>query len=250
MRAEDRAVLYCVFGDVHGNLEALEAVLTDAEKQGAERYLCVGDIVGYGADPGPCLERVRALTTQVVAGNHDCAVVGRAEIEYFNHFAKAAVLWTREHISPGQHAFLAGLPLTLTLDSVTVVHATVHQPAEFGYIESAFVARLSFEALQTAIGFVGHSHVPVTFFYEESGDEIWFTQDEDIPLGEFTKSIVNTGSVGQPRDDNPAAAYALYDAGANAVTIRRVPYDIETAKRKIIDAGLPEVLAARLALGR
>ena len=243
-------MIYCVFGDVHGNLEALEAVLADAEKQGAERYLCVGDIVGYGADPGPCLERVRALTTQVVAGNHDCAVVGRAEIEYFNHFAKAAVLWTREQLSPGQQAFLAGLPLTLTVNSLTVVHATVHKPAEFGYIESAFVARQSFHALDTAVGFVGHSHVPVTFFYEQSGDEIWFTQDEEIPLGEFSKSIVNIGSVGQPRDDNWMAAYALYDSGANVVTIRRVSYDIETAKRKILDAGLPEVLAARLALGR
>ncbi|MFC1806730.1 metallophosphoesterase family protein, partial [Planctomycetota bacterium] len=241
-------MIYCVFGDIHANLEALEAVLSDAEKQGAERYLCVGDIVGYGADPGPCLERVRALTTQVVAGNHDCAVVGRADIEYFNHFAKAAVLWTREQLTPGQHAFLTGLPLTLTVNSLTVVHATVHRPEEFGYIESALVARLSFAALQTAIGFVGHSHVPVTFFYEESGDEIWFSQDGEIPLGEFSKSIINIGSVGQPRDDNPQAAYALYDSDAKVVTIRRIPYDIETAKRKIIDAGLPEVLAARLML--
>lgn len=243
-------MIYCVFGDIHANLEALEAVLADAEKQGAERYLCVGDIVGYGADPGPCLERVRALTTQVVAGNHDCAVVGRAEIEYFNHFAKAAVLWTREQLSPGQQAFLAGLPLTLTVNGLTVVHATVHDPAEFGYIESAIVARKSFEALETPVGFVGHSHVPVTFFYEENGDEIWFTQDEEVPLAEFSKSIVNIGSVGQPRDDNWHAAYALYDDEAHVVTIRRLPYDIETAKQKILDAGLPAVLAARLGLGR
>lgn len=241
---------YCVFGDVHGNLEALEAVLADAEKQGAERYLCVGDIVGYGADPGPCLERVRAVTTQVVAGNHDCAVVERADIEYFNHFAKEAILWTRAQLSPGQQAFLAGLPLTLQLDGLTVVHATVHEPQQFGYIESALVARLSFEALQTRLGFVGHSHVPVAFFYQESADEIWFTQDADIPLGEFSKSIINIGSVGQPRDDNPLAAYALYDTEQNAVAIRRVPYDIETAKRKILEAGLPEILAARLDLGR
>ncbi len=243
-------MIYCVFGDIHANLEALEAVLTDAEKQGAERYLCVGDIVGYGADPGPCLERVRALTTQIVAGNHDCAVVGRTDIEYFNHFAKAAVLWTRDQLSPGQQAFLTGLPLTLTLNGVTVVHATVHKPAEFGYIESGFVARQSFQALHTPVGFVGHSHVPVTFFYEEHGDEIWFTQDEEIPLGEFSKSIVNIGSVGQPRDDNWQAAYAVYDAEANVVTIRRVDYDIETAQQKILDAGLPAVLAARLKMGR
>ena len=243
-------MLYCVFGDIHGNLEALEAVLADAEKQGAERYLCVGDMVGYGADPGPCLERVRALTTQIVAGNHDCAVVGRADIEYFNHFAKEAVLWTRTRLSPGQQAFLAGLPLMLQLNDLTVVHATVHEPQYFGYIESAVVARLSFEALETSIGFVGHSHVPVTFFYEQAADEIWYSQDLEVPLGEFSRAIVNVGSVGQPRDDNPLSAYALYDSDQKLITIRRVPYDIETAKRKIIEAGLPEVLAARLGLGR
>ena len=243
-------MLYCVFGDIHGNLESLEAVLADAEKQGAERYLCVGDMVGYGADPGPCLERVRALTTQVVAGNHDCAVVGRADIEYFNHFAKEAVLWTQARLTAGQQAFLAGLPLMLQLNDVTVVHATVHEPQLFGYIESALVARRSFEALETPVGFVGHSHVPVTFFYEQEADEIWYSQDPEIPLGEFSKAIVNVGSVGQPRDDNPLASYALYDTDQHLVTVRRIPYDIETAKLKIIDAGLPEVLAARLALGR
>lgn len=243
-------MLYCVFGDIHGNLEALEAVLADAEKQGAERYLCVGDVVGYGADPGPCLERVRALTTQIVAGNHDCAVVGRTDVEYFNHFAKAAILWTQQNLSPGQQAFITGLPLCLQLNGLTVVHATVHDPHEFGYIESAVVARKSFEALETRVGFVGHSHVPVTFFYEENGDEIWYTQDPEIPLGEFAKAIVNIGSVGQPRDDNPQAAYALYDSDRNFASIRRVSYDVETAKQKILDAGLPEVLAARLSMGR
>jgi diadenosine tetraphosphatase ApaH/serine/threonine PP2A family protein phosphatase len=241
---------YCVFGDIHGNLEALEAVLADAEKQGSERYLCVGDVVGYGADPHKCIARVRELTSQVVAGNHDCAVVGRAGVEYFNLYAREAILWTGGQLSPDEKAFLWGLPLSLVVNGLTVVHATVHEPEGFGYIDNDLMARLSFEALQTEIGFVGHSHVPVTFFYEEHGDEIWYSQDAEIPLGGFTKTIVNVGSVGQPRDDNPQAAYALLDTERRAVSIRRVPYDIEAARQKILAAGLPEILAARLLLGR
>jgi len=241
---------YGVLGDIHGNLEALEAVLADAERRGVERYLCVGDIVGYGANPSECVARVRGLTSQIVAGNHDCAVVGRADVEYFNLYARDAVLWTRDHLGADDQAFLRGLPLSLQVNGLTLVHSTVHEPDLFGYIESALAARLSFEALQTDIAFVGHSHVPVTFFYEQNGDEIWYSQDAEIPLGDFSKAIVNVGSVGQPRDDNPQAAYAIYDSSLRTVTIRRVPYDVEATRQKILLAGLPEVLAARLLLGR
>jgi len=241
---------YCVLGDIHGNLEALEAVLADAEKQGVGRYLCVGDIVGYGANPSECVARSRELTSQIVAGNHDCAVVGRTDIDYFNFFAREAILWSAAQLSAEDKAFLGGLPLSLEVDGLLVVHATVHEPQLFGYIESALSARLSFDALKTDVAFVGHSHVPVTFFYEERGHEIWYTQDPEIPIGEFSKTIVNVGSVGQPRDDNPDAAYAIVDADERTVAIRRVAYDIETAKQKILDAGLPEVLAARLIMGR
>lgn len=241
---------YGVLGDIHGNLEALEAVLADAEKHGVERYLCVGDIVGYGANPTECVARIRGLTSQIVAGNHDCAVVGRADVEYFNLYARDAVLWTRDHLAPDDQAFLRGLPLSLLVNGLTLVHSTVHEPDLFGYIESALAARLSFEALQTDIAFVGHSHVPVTFFYEQNGDEIWYSQDAEIPLGDFSKAIINVGSVGQPRDDNPQAAYAIYDSSLRTVTIRRLPYDVEATRQKILAAGLPEVLAARLLLGR
>ena len=243
-------VRYCIFGDVHGNLEALETILADARRQETDRYVCVGDIVGYGANPSDCIDRIQRLTRQVVAGNHDCAVVGRTDIEYFNFFAREAVLWTQQQLTPEQSSYLRGLPLTLELDGMTVVHATVHQPSLFGYIESAMAARQSFDAMTSKLAFVGHSHVPVTFFYEDQGEEIWYSQDNEVPLGDFSKTIVNVGSVGQPRDDNPRAAYAVYDSEQRKVTIRRVEYDVEAARQKIIDAGLPEVLAARLLLGR
>ena len=244
------ALLYCVFGDVHGNLEALESVLGHAAEQGAERYICVGDIVGYGANPQECMERVRALTDHIVAGNHDCAVVGRADVEYFNPFAREAVSWTAEHLAQDHRDFIAQLPLMIQVDGLSVVHSTVHSPELFGYIESSLAARLSFEALQTDLCFVGHSHVPVTFFYEAEGEGIWYSQDAETPLGEYAKAIINVGSVGQPRDDNPRAAYVLYDTGQQLVTLHRVPYDIETARQKILDAGLPQILGERLLLGR
>ena len=241
---------YCIFGDVHGNIEALEAVLADAVRQAVDRYICVGDIVGYGANPGECVAQVKAVTTQIVAGNHDCAVVGRTDVEYFNLFAREAVLWTQGQLSMEDKAFLRGLPLMLRTDGLTIVHATVHQPELFGYIESAMAARMSFDALEDVLAFVGHSHVPVTFFYDQQGEEIWYSQDSEIPLGDFSKTIVNVGSVGQPRDDNPRAGYAVYDTDQRRVTIRRVAYDVEAARQKIVEAGLPEVLAARLQLGR
>ncbi len=243
-------MLYCIFGDIHGNLEALEAVLADAREQQADAYVCVGDIVGYGANPSECIAKVREVTDKTVAGNHDWAAVGRTDIEYFNIFAREAVLWTQNHLSEEQKTFLSRLPLTIELDRFTVVHSTPHRPELFGYIENAMAARLSFQALTSPLAFVGHSHVPVTFFYEDDGEEIWYTQETEIPLGDFSKTIVNVGSVGQPRDDNPKAAYALYDTDRQLVTIRRVEYDVETAKQKILDAGLPEVLAARLLIGR
>ncbi len=241
---------YCVFGDVHGNLEALEAVVADARRHGAERYACVGDIVGYGASPSECIDRVQSLTTQIVAGNHDCATVGRTELEYFNHFAREAVVWTRSQLSPQDKTFLRDLPLTLEADGLTVVHATVHQPELFGYIESDPSARQSFAALRNDLAFVGHSHVPVVFFHLPDEDAVLYTKDLEVPLDVGPRAIVNVGSVGQPRDNDPRAAYVLYDSTRRLVIIRRVEYNIEGAKRKIIKAGLPDVLGHRLLFGR
>ena len=241
---------YCVFGDIHGNLEALEVVLAHAAKEGAERYICVGDVIGYGASPQQCMERVRSLTQEIVAGNHECAVVGRADVEYFNPYAREAVLWTSARLSEEEKAFITALPLVRRVDGFTVVHATVHNPGLFGYIESSLAARLSFQALETDLCFVGHSHVPVTFFYNQDGDEIWYTQDSEVPLGDFSRTIINVGSVGQPRDDNPNAAYCLYDSELHKATIYRAHYDVEASRRKILDAGLPEILADRLLVGR
>lgn len=245
-----------MFGDVHGNLEALEAVVADAKRQGVDRYVCVGDIVGYGASASECVDRVQSLTTQVVAGNHDCAVVGRTDLEYFNLFARDAVIWTRTHLSPADKAFLRDLPLTRVVDELLLVHATVHHPEYFGYIESEYSARLSFEAMEGDLAFVGHSHVPVAFVYDKEKKQISYSsgadlaKDADWALDGASKAILNVGSVGQPRDEDPRSSYMVYDSQQRTVTLRRISYDIETAKRKIVAAGLPEVLGVRLQFGR
>ena len=144
-------MLYCIFGDIHGNLEALEAVLADAREQQADAYVCVGDIVGYGANPSECIAKVREVTDKTVAGNHDWAAVGRTDIEYFNIFAREAVLWTQNHLSEEQKTFLSRLPLTIELDRFTVVHSTPYRPELFDYIENAVAARLSFQALASPL---------------------------------------------------------------------------------------------------
>ena len=241
---------YAVLGDIHGNWEALDAVLRDVADRGIDRHLCVGDIVGYGADPRKCVSRVQEMGFACVAGNHDQAVIGRLEIGYFNAHARAAVEWTRQRIAVAQAEYLAEHPLIAVVDGVTIGHGTVHQPERFGYLETVFAAQLSFHAMTTPVAFLGHSHVPITFLESEGHDSVTYTQSTEVELRHVTKAIVNVGSVGQPRDDDPRACYAVYDDAAHTVELRRIEYDIEKAQARIRKAGLPEVLAARLPLGR
>ncbi len=241
---------YAIFGDIHANWDAFGAVLKDMEDKEVGRRLCVGDIVGYGAEPRRCLREVRALGCVCVAGNHDHAAIGRLDIGYFNYHAREAVEWTRSQLSLGNVEFLGALRLVAVADDVTVSHGTVHQPELFGYIETVFAAQLSFHAMTTRLAFLGHSHVPIAFLESEGQDSVMYTQSTEIDLRHVSKAIINVGSIGQPRDDDPRACYAIYDSDEQTVELRRIEYDIESAQAKIRRAGLPDVLAARLALGR
>jgi predicted phosphodiesterase len=238
---------YAILGDIHGNLEALHAVLEDAQSEGVDEYICLGDVVGYGADPSACLQKIREIAKFTVAGNHDFAAVGKLNIEFFNAFARESALWTRNQLSDEEKEWLSNLKLVEYLEDFTVVHATVHSPELFEYIQTSYDAHLSFEELTTPLAFVGHSHVPVTFVQKKS---VSFTLDPEIKLDGDHKTIINVGSVGQPRDENPDAAYAIYDTGERLVRIKRIEYDIAGAAHKIIEAGLPEILAERLHYGR
>lgn len=241
---------YAFLGDIHGNTDALDRVLASIKEHGADKIVCLGDVVGYGAEPVQCLETIRGLKCDVIAGNHDWAAVGKISIECFNAYAKAAALWTREQLSQEQKDWLANLPLVLTYDHCAVAHGTFHQPEAFNYIQTVFDAEQSFEALRrlgAAIGFLGHSHVPVGFF---DTDPITYTLENSIPIDAETATIVNAGSVGQPRDENNKASWALFDSDKRDVTIHRIEYDIDAAANKIRAAGLPEILAARLYQGK
>lgn len=239
---------YAILSDIHANYDALETVLGILEKENIDNYVCLGDVVGYGAEPSRCLQTVREKCVACIAGNHDFAAVEKTNIEFFNQFAKEATLWTRKQLSEEERKWLEELPLVQDVDDqFTIVHGTLYSPPLFDYIQTSFDAYLSLQVLQKQVCFLGHSHVPITFLMSDS---IKYTLDPEIKLEEGVKYLVNVGSVGQPRDDNPKAAFAIYDTDKSVVEIRRVEYDIESTISKIGNAGLPEVLGERLRFGR
>lgn len=241
---------YAIFGDIHGNTDALNVVLADMKEQQIDKTICLGDVVGYGAEPVRCLEMVQEMNCDVIAGNHDWAAIERISIDFFNAYAKAAAVWTREQLNADHKEWLANLPLTKTYEHLAVAHGTFHQPEAFNYIQTVFDAQLSFEALGqlgSRLGFLGHSHVPVGFF---DSDPITYTLDPEIPVDVNQTIIINAGSVGQPRDENNKTSYAVYDSEQQTCWIRRLDYDIDAAAAKIREAGLPEILAARLYHGK
>ena len=236
-----------IIGDIHSNLHALDRVLECLDAEDVDQILCVGDIVGYGAYPSECIRKLRELEIPSVAGNHDFGVVGKTSIEYFNPDARNAVLWTREQLTNEEKDFLESLPLTMELPGFCLAHGTLHEPQLFEYIQTVYDAFLSFQALNKKICFLGHSHVPITFFDD---NPISYVLEPEIPVGDVGKMLVNVGSVGQPRDQDPRAAYAIYDTDEKKIWIKRVMYDIESAATSIREAGLPIMNAERLWLGR
>lgn len=237
---------YAILGDIHSNNEALRAVLADVERVGADRILCLGDIVGYGAEPGECIREIYTRRIDSVLGNHDSAVVGHTPLDWFNDYARAAVVWTAGRLSGEEKKYLSSLPLTGEYEGFTIVHSSLAAPAEWNYVTGIIEAMRCFECLTAPLCFVGHSHMPVIF--RESGG-ITRHMEKAIRIEKNAHYIVNVGSVGQPRDGDPRAGYGLYDAGQMSVELRRVSYDVRKASAAIIAAGLPEFLALRLEKG-
>lgn len=245
---------YAVLSDVHGNLEALSAVLADAASEGALGILCLGDAVGYGADPAPCIELLGERSSLMVAGNHEHGAVGLLDVGWFNAAARAAALWTRDRLGADHQDFLTGLPLASTLGEATCVHASPRRPEEWDYLLSAEDGFQAFGDFATRLCFVGHSHRPGVWSLGSSGPAYEDLagpafHDRRIPFHDGRRYIINVGSVGQPRDRDPRAAYVLWDEEERSVTLRRVTYDHKAAAAKILRAGLPRTLADRLAYG-
>ena len=237
-----------IISDIHGNREALDTVLEKIDSLGVEKIFCLGDVVGYGPDPGYCVEKVAERCEMTLAGNHEYAVLGKINIDYFNPHARQATLWTRDHLTAEQVQLISQYPLTHVWDKCTFVHGTLDSPDLFDYIQTSYDAHLSLERLENRVCFIGHSHVPVAFLQNDSA--ITYSTDYIVDLSDVVKSIVNVGSVGQPRDGNPNASFATYDVEAEQVELFRCPYDLESTQEKIMEAGLPPFLAERLAVGR
>lgn len=238
---------YAILGDIHGNLEALIAVLKDARENGAERFACVGDIVGYNASPRECVDMVRELNCVTVRGNHDHYCAGDDALTGFHPLAADVISWTRNQLSPEQIEYLRGLKYVQPMDSFTLVHSTLDNPEMWGYVFDKLEAEANFSYQFTSVCFFGHTHVPLAF---EKAADVKYGLYEKIRMTLGRKYFINVGSVGQPRDRDARSAYVLFDMKNNEVVLRRVPYDIAGAQRRIRQAGLPSALADRLADGR
>jgi diadenosine tetraphosphatase ApaH/serine/threonine PP2A family protein phosphatase len=238
---------YGVLGDIHSNLEALEAVLDALDREKPDGLLSPGDVVGYGGAPVECVRMIRERAPALVAGNHDWAVAGRLPLDYFNSYARDAILWTRKALDRDALRFLGDLPLTLTAGAVTLAHGTIHDPELFDYLQTPYDAHLSFARLPTPFGIVGHSHIPVTFL---SGTTITYAVGPQVDLSVAAQALVNVGSVGQPRDEDPRAAFGVLDTELRMIELKRVPYDVEASIARIRAARLPDVLGERLRIGR
>ena len=241
---------YLILSDIHANFSAFEAVLEDAGD--FDKIWCLGDLVGYGPDPNECIEKLRTFEHVCVAGNHDWSVLGRLALEDFNTDAQKASLWTRARLTPDNCAYLEGLPTTLIEEGFTLVHGSPRQPV-WEYVLYPSVARPNFNHFGTKFCLIGHTHVPVIFQLvpQDFGEYCELMQPPfsgPILLGEH-RLIINPGSVGQPRDGDPGASYAILDVEHLTLEYRRVSYSIEKTQHRMAEVGLPARLISRLSFG-
>jgi diadenosine tetraphosphatase ApaH/serine/threonine PP2A family protein phosphatase len=245
------AVRIAIVSDIHSNLAAFEAVLRHAGTGGPlDALWCLGDTVGYGPQPNECVAQLRSYEQRAVAGNHDLAACGKMTTEEFNQAAAQAAHWTAEQLSPDSRAYLHGLPLVHSEGDFTLVHGSLRWP-EWEYLLSSEQAQAQFEAQRTPYSLVGHSHLAFVCREERAAPPRLrpAADGERVELG-AERLIMNPGSAGQPRDNDPRASYAVYDDAAACITFHRVEYDIAATQRAMEQAGLPHSLSERLSYGR
>ena len=239
-----------ILADIHSNLAAFQAVLDDAQKRGGfEEIWCLGDVVGYGPDPRECIQLLRQHRHLCIAGNHDWAAIGSLDTRYFNPEAAAASHWTAKQLSSEDIDYLRSLPQILQRDDFTLAHGSPREPV-WEYVLSTEIARANFACFDTRFCLIGHSHVPLVFDLDQDNlcrlrqlpGELFLQQEKD-------RLIINCGGVGQPRDADPRASYAILDTDAAVIHHYRVEYDISATQQKMLKAGLPRRLADRLSYG-
>jgi predicted phosphodiesterase len=238
---------YAIIADIHGNLDAFQVVLDDIRAQKATHVVCLGDVVGYNARPKECLKIVRDMNIPCVKGNHDEYCSTDNTLEGFNPHAADAVHWTRNQLNEEEKKWLRDLKYSRMAANFTMVHATLDGPERWGYVFDKLAAAASFPYQTTQLCFFGHTHVPVAFMRDNMVRGGTYSKFKVDPAKKY---FINVGAVGQPRDNNPKAAYVIYDMDAGTIELRRLEYDIAAAQQKIREAGLPERLAERLAFGR
>jgi predicted phosphodiesterase len=219
-----------IISDVHANLDALERVFTFLDADDVDVVLCLGDVVGYGPEPSACIELIRERCVLTLAGNHDHAACGKMDITNFNRIARQKVEWTTKQLSRGELKWLAELPFVAHFESFLGVHGSGHQPERFNYIITRSDAEMSFRALDKALMFFGHTHVPVAYFDTEP---LTYTTDLEVPVDPNGKTLVNVGSVGQPRDKDTRASFVVYDTQERLIHFHRLEYDFEAFRKKL-----------------
>lgn len=241
---------YILISDIHGNLEALQAVLSFVAKLEPFQLYCLGDVVGYGADPKECLEILRDDSNLILAGNHDLAVAGVIPSEDFNPMAQTAVKWTRDALTKDDISTLANLPLVYIDGDYCFAHSSPLNPMEFGYVRTLEDVANVLSSIGQRFCFVGHTHLPVLVRMDEKKGKLEIVHDKRIKIVDGFRYFVNVGSTGQPRDNNPDACVVIVDEEDESIEFLRVPYDISTCQSKILSEGLPSYLAERLILAR
>ncbi len=235
---------YGLFSDVHSNLEALEAVLQSLAKEKVQKYICVGDVIGYAANPNECLNRVRQLPAVAVAGNHDLAAVGHPILYELYDAAREAAEWTAAQLTEENKSWICQLPLVAKEGQATLVHGSLFEPEEFHYIHEPYEIEQNFSLMETSLCFIGHSHFP--WIMEEGRPQAV----SEITYKEGKKFLINVGSAGQPRDGDARVSFSIWDSDQRRIELKRVEYDYKTTQRKILEAELPAWFAERLETGK
>ncbi|MEM9399581.1 MAG: metallophosphoesterase family protein [Verrucomicrobiota bacterium] len=233
-----------IFSDIHSNLEGLTAVLEDMERLGVTHPICLGDVVGYNANPKECLSVVRELGCPIVMGNHDEMASMTGEAEHYNSMAGEGIQYSRDTLDDEEKTFLRELPFKKRIHGFTIVHASLDDPENWNYICNSLEASSSFIYQFTQVCFIGHTHVAQVYEKDQEVREI--NHEHPVQLKKNARYLVNVGSVGQPRDHNWKSSYVIFDVHHNTIEHRRIPYDLDKTQKKILDVGLPKQIAERL----
>ncbi len=248
--AERSDMRHAIISDIHGNVEALLAVLADIQGRSIDSILCLGDVVGYYPDPQKCIDLVRTSAAHCLAGNHDYAAIGKIDTRNFTYYAFIAMEWTKEHIDTEGLKYLRSLQLSLELDSMFFTHSSPSNPREWAYVfpDSDDAIFEAFNSLTHKVNFIGHTHWPSILIQDE--ERIALHSEHTIALNGNHSYLINVGSVGQPRDSDPRSCFGIFDSEAREYTEVRVPYDFTITQKKIVENHLPLFLAERLEKGR